>query len=243
LVPQRILGLDYFRDLPARFPQALFPKVAVDGQIKNRALTLAAQINERFPEGQINIIAHSMGGLDARYLLSSNLLGLAPRVASLSTVSTPHRGTAIADLLLGLLPGIDSTSVRRVLDRFPAVQSGALDCLTTTFAIRFNQETPNVSSVRYLSYFGCGDISLALHPTHDFIASRAHTEEERANDGVVPMASAVWPSELVEPAWPADHLAQIGHNLDTLDLRSTFDHKSAFDRVVQRAIGAVASSD
>ena len=41
------------------------------------------------------VIGHSMGGLDARYMVSR--LGMAERVKSLTTVATPHRGSAFAD--------------------------------------------------------------------------------------------------------------------------------------------------
>jgi hypothetical protein len=41
-----------------------------------------------------------MGGLDARYLISK--LGYGTKVASLTTISTPHRGSPLADVALGL---------------------------------------------------------------------------------------------------------------------------------------------
>jgi triacylglycerol lipase len=236
LVPQKILGLDYFRGLPAKFPEALFPRVAVDGHISDRAPALAEQIKQRFPAGEIHIVAHSMGGLDSRFLLSRNLLGLAERVVSLSTVSTPHRGSPVADLILGLIPGVDAAPVRAFLNHFASIGSGALDDLSTAAAVRFNKENPDVPHVRYLSYFGFGHTSLALRPTVEVIKRHGQTEDEKTNDGVVSLASARWGKDLAEPPWPADHLAQIGHNLDTLDLHSSFDHKSAFDRIVQRAI-------
>ena len=44
---------------------------------------------------KLNLIAQSMGGLDARFAISR--LGMADRIATLVTVSTPHRGSAIAD--------------------------------------------------------------------------------------------------------------------------------------------------
>ena len=47
---------------------------------------------------KVNIIAHSKGGLDCRYAMDK--LGMAPYVASLTTVSTPHRGCIYADYLL-----------------------------------------------------------------------------------------------------------------------------------------------
>jgi len=212
----------------------------VDGGVRDRAPVLAEQIKQAFPTGEIHIIAHSMGGLDSRFLLSNNLLGLADRVLSLSTVSTPHRGSPVADLVLGLIPGIDSRPVRAVLDRLSSIGSGALDDLTTTAALKFNQENPDLPHVRYLSYLGCDHISLALLATYEFIQSRGRTDDEKTNDGVVSLNSARWPIDLVEPPWPADHLAQIGHDLDTLDLHTSFDHKKAFERVVQRALNPAA---
>jgi triacylglycerol lipase len=235
LQPQKVLGIDYFRGLPAQYPEALFPKVPVNGSVRDRAPVLAQQIKDRFPTGDIHIIAHSMGGLDSRYLLAKNLLGLAERIKSLSTVSTPHRGSPVADLLLGLIPGIDSGPVKKFLNHFASIGSGALDDLSTAAAVNFNKENPDVSGVHYFSYFGSGHISLALRPTFELIKSRGATEDEKNNDGVVSLASARWPSELVEQPWPADHLAQIGHNLDTADLHSSFDHKAAFARVIEQA--------
>lgn len=242
LAPQQLGAVDYFRGLPDQYPDALFPKVLVDGHIRDRAPALARQIQERFPTGEIHIIAHSMGGLDSRFLLTNNLLGLADRIVSLSTVSTPHRGSPVAEAVLGLLPGIDARPVRELLDRFSCVGSGALDDLTTTSAVKFNEENPDLPHVRYLSYFGCGRMSLALLPTFELIKSCGASEEEKTNDGVVSLHSARWPAGLVERAWLADHLAQIGHNLDSLDLLSSFDHKKAFARVVERATNPVAAA-
>src|SRR5215467_12843810 len=99
LFPQRITRhKDYFRGLPARYPDALFAEVPVDARVRERAPILAEKIAARFPTGDIHIIAHSMGGLDSRFILSNNLNALASRIKSLSTLSTPHRGSPVADL-------------------------------------------------------------------------------------------------------------------------------------------------
>ena len=166
--PQKLLGIEYFRGLPEVYRDALFPKVPVNAHISERAPLLAEQIQKRFPNGDIHVIAHSMGGLDTRYLLAKKLLGLDQRIKSLSTISTPHRGSPVADLLLGL-PGIDATPLQRFLNHFPAVGSGALDDLSTKAAVTFNQEIKDAPGVRYLSYFGFGNTSLALLPTVEFI--------------------------------------------------------------------------
>lgn len=49
---------------------------------------------------KVNLIAHSKGGLDAKYMIRE--LGMAPKVASLTTLCTPHRGSPIASFILRL---------------------------------------------------------------------------------------------------------------------------------------------
>ena len=73
--------------------------------IKDSARELSARIKlvaERSGAGKVNIIAHSKGGLDCRYAISE--LGVAPYVASLTTINTPHRGCIFAEKLLNAVP-------------------------------------------------------------------------------------------------------------------------------------------
>src|SRR5204863_998767 len=78
-------------------------RVHPTSSIELRARQLRAQIllslrAQGCPKGRVIIIAHSMGGLDARYMISR--LRMADRVAALITVSTPHRGSPYADWCL-----------------------------------------------------------------------------------------------------------------------------------------------
>jgi triacylglycerol lipase len=73
--------------------------------VKESARELTARIKlivERSGCEKVNIIAHSKGGLDCRYAISE--FGLAPYVASLTTVNTPHRGCLFAEKLLYAIP-------------------------------------------------------------------------------------------------------------------------------------------
>ncbi len=73
--------------------------------VKESAREIASRIKlivERSGCEKVNIIAHSKGGLDCRYAISE--FGLAPYVASLTTVNTPHRGCLFADKLLHAIP-------------------------------------------------------------------------------------------------------------------------------------------
>jgi len=60
------------------------------------------QITEETGCKKVNIIAHSKGGLDCRHALSDP--EIAERVASLTTINTPHRGCLFADYLLEKVP-------------------------------------------------------------------------------------------------------------------------------------------
>ena len=74
-----------------------------NGSIETNAYVLKDTVMDILNEtkaDKVNIIAHSKGGLDARYMISS--LGMAEYVASLSTISTPHNGSITMDNILKL---------------------------------------------------------------------------------------------------------------------------------------------
>lgn len=73
------------------------------GSINNNANQLKKQILkmlEKYNVDKVNIIAHSKGGLDSKYMIKE--LDMEKHVASLTTLSTPHKGSKLADKLLSL---------------------------------------------------------------------------------------------------------------------------------------------
>lgn len=67
------------------------------GTIKNNAEQLKTQIEEILQKedtDKINLIAHSKGGLDCKYLIKE--LQMQDSVASLTTLCTPHKGSPVA---------------------------------------------------------------------------------------------------------------------------------------------------
>jgi triacylglycerol lipase len=124
---------------------------------------------------KVHIIAHSMGGLDARHLISR--LGYSDRVASLSTISTPHHGTRIADELLAMTkPGQDDAlnTLATILGKKytsedlaenPDLQAAFRD-LSERHAPEFNAETPDKAPpVFYQSWAGISHAFGAPNPT------------------------------------------------------------------------------
>lgn len=71
------------------------------GSIESNAVQLKAFITGVLVKEEaekVNIIAHSKGGLDSRYMIKR--LGMESRVASLTTLCTPHKGSPIASLIM-----------------------------------------------------------------------------------------------------------------------------------------------
>lgn len=117
---------------------------------------------------KVNLVAHSQGGLDAR--VAAALLG--DRVASVTTISTPHRGTPMADLVLEDLGGLAPEVASRFLDYVGARLYGedstrareALEVLSRAGAARFNERFPDRPEVRYFSLAGRSGLVRDDHP-------------------------------------------------------------------------------
>ena len=247
LVPQRLIGVDYFRGVSAAFPDAIFPAVSPIASIAQRASTLADAIQTAFPSGPIHVVAHSLGGLDTRFVLARNLRGLgAPgRIVALSTISTPHRGSPIADLLVGPEPGGHdfrtlNYRVIRALAADIGLDADALAELSSGFAAAFNRDCPDVAHVLYRSYAGGAQESIALKAAHLYCEFVGATADDRINDGLVPLASARW-GTFVDPVWPTDHIGEVGHSLNAPALVSRFDHLTAYRQIVDSVAAAAAA--
>lgn len=68
--------------------------VAVRGQ--DLAEAIGDQLKTMPTDARAHIIAHSMGGLDARWVLTQP--GMADKIASLTTIATPHQGTTLGNI-------------------------------------------------------------------------------------------------------------------------------------------------
>jgi hypothetical protein len=241
LVPQHVLGINYFNGLKERLEgrhATLFPDVPPLDTSEERARVLADAIAQKFPEGAVHIIAHSMGGLDSRSLIGRELHGLsAPgRIASLTTLSTPHRGSPVADLLVGPKPigprRLVYEAVSHALSQL-SIPIGALGDLTTAGASQIPDVAKTHPHIRYRSCFAAGrpkllPTCLILAPTHHFV----HSVTGQANDGVVALDSARY-GEFQEPFFQCDHADLVGHNLDFEEFGNLqFDHLAAIEALI-----------
>jgi len=190
---------EYFPGVRAHLEQAgnrvLVAKVSPMAGVAQRAADLKRFIEREVPTGPVHVVGHSLGGLDARYMVAK--LGMSERVQSVTTIGTPHRGSSFADWGVNRFARLLGPFLRLL-----GIPHQAFFDLTTDSCRRFNEEIPDVQSVRYYSVAGlCERAWVGLEWLFPYnLVQRA----EGPNDGVVSVASATWGEHT--DVWPGDHL-------------------------------------
>lgn len=193
------------------------------------------KILEETGAGTLHLIAHSMGGLDARYLISR--LGFHDVVASLTTIASPHHGTALADIVLEqperLRAWMEAFAHRvseAAMDRASADFRRAVAELTPAYVTQtFNPSVPDHPTVRYYSWAGRAGrgtdtpISPFLRLLNGWLFAR-----DGVNDGLIGIDRARWGTFM--GTLDADHMQQVGISMA---LRTAFD-AAAFYRSLVR---------
>jgi triacylglycerol lipase len=212
------LKLAYFRGIDRAITERGHPliisRVHPTGSIERRARELKENIVRQLKvlgreDERIVILAHSMGGLDARYMISK--LGMDDRVRALVTITSPHRGSPYADWCLRNL-GQRLGGLRLV--NFLGWDMRAVSDLTTANCAAFNQQVLDAPAVHYFSVS-------AARPWHRVPPFAMHSykiiaDAEGPNDSLVSVRSSIWGQHL--GVWPADHWHTINHRF-VLELR------------------------
>ena len=139
--------------------QVFYGKTEAYATIETNGAILAERVNEILAETgaeKVNIIAHSKGGVDARYAIST--LGIAGKVASLSTISTPHNGSKSLDFycrfprwLRKFIAFFPNIWYRIIGDKKPHFNAVA-EQITTSACKQFNLNNPDIAGVYYQSF-------------------------------------------------------------------------------------------
>ena len=163
------------------------------------------QIVEETGCGKVNIIAHSKGGLDSRAAIAH--CGMAPYVATLTTINTPHRGCIFAEYLLGKVPqaarlkiaAAYNAAMKQVGDPNPDFLAAVTD-LTESACLARNEVTPDAPGVVYESVMSyCKKARHGKFPLNMTYPIVKHFDG--LNDGLVSVESARWGERftLLEP--------------------------------------------
>jgi triacylglycerol lipase len=242
----RFSFVNYFNgvrlDLESKGHNLIVPTVDPVGSIQRRGEQLAQKILGDPKAGPgMHILAHSMGGLDARQALHTNG-DLASRVATLVTIGTPHAGSTVADAFEK-----PTDPLRDQIPPFLMQQlnehAGAVHNLTTDFCTQFNKDTPDVEDkpgvhIQYLEIAGDalqGGPELLLFD----LASKIG-KIKGPNDGVVTVESAQRPGRKLFAIWPLDHAGEIGWSEAILNVLHPIRAMEAFQEHLARYRALVA---
>ncbi|KAI0294939.1 Alpha/Beta hydrolase protein [Russula brevipes] len=176
--------------LQANGTELLMTRVPATSSPIERAKVLEQKIEEMYAGRSVHLLGHSMGGLDCRYL-ASNLHDHTFRVLSVTTISTPHRGSSFADHFLDTVGPERFPSFLSLLDMLPigGGDGSAFSCLTLAAMREFNDLTPDAPGVKYFSWGAVYNPGLidTWKWSHSVIL-----EKEGPNDGLVSVESAKW---------------------------------------------------
>ena len=167
------------------------------GNIRSNAGQLYENIKEIIEKSgaeKINMIAHSRGGIDARFVISET--DASDMVASLTTIATPHKGISSIDIMKGK----NSEALEmlyRVFGTMLSVDGGerpednkVYDQLSADYMDIFNEFIKDDPDVYYQSYAfdmknRASDPAMGLF--HSIVL-----KNEGENDGFVSVDSAKW---------------------------------------------------
>ncbi len=120
---------------------------------------------------KVNIIAHSKGGLDCRYALA--YCGMDKHVASLTTISTPHRGCCYADYLLNK---ISPKTLNSLASKYNKI------------AKKMGDKTPDfITAVNDLSAKRCTELDKQMELPSNVYCQSTGSIIRMANDGIFPL--------------------------------------------------------
>lgn len=218
------MTFEYFRGLrevaEACHAHVVTPQMPGRVGIADRALVAKTALDETSAP-RIVLVGMSMGGLVAREIAARH--DPDGRVAMVATLSTPHRGSPIADRALdggSRMPDV-------IVDLFDA----AVRDLSLVGADEFNASTPDRDDVTYLSW-ACARPGNEMPPW--FKARQAYIDKrEGPNDGLVSVASATW-GRLVAVE-RADHFEAIGWSLlpPKSEIHRPFDQRALWAEIIQ----------
>ena len=262
------IGVTYFdgvvEDLTKRGESVFVTIVPPYDTSEARAAALATQIDDilkRTGKAKVNLVGHSQGGMDARVITSPQGLGYGDRVASVTTVATPHRGSKVADAVLGLLQDVPADLIDSVTgDLLKIVEKTAYELQSDPhlrlqltelsehyMATVFNPKYKDAPGVVYMSYAGRTNLRTGIGVCDDGKYDNDPTSLDVTQALLSPLAIFLEEGQLkvndglvtVESAkWgtfqqcvPADHLKEVGQ---LAPVASSFDHLQLFRDIVAR---------
>jgi len=188
------------------------------GDIKSNAKILKTSIDKVLDETKsekINIIAHSKGGLDSRYFICKYNYG--DKIASLTTISTPHHGAELSDLIYRQR-FLHSRIAKKALKLFGKLYGDKNPALfklnyqlTTKYMKIFNGEILPDGRVYYQSIYST--MKNAFDDLLFFHTYRYIKKVNGDNDGFVSESSAKWGDNITKIEGGISHAEILDYNM------------------------------
>ena len=166
------------------------------GTVENNAKQLKERIGEILKDtnsDKINIIAHSKGGLDSKYMISH--LDMAEKVASLTTLCTPHKGSPVATKIWGLPMWLKKCLSFFINVFYKIIGDENPDALTVCEELKSTEDLQDVDDITDRIY--CQSYSTTLRNKKDCLLmaipmSVCSKAGELENDGLVSGTSSMF---------------------------------------------------
>ncbi|HEX3475454.1 MAG TPA: triacylglycerol lipase [Kofleriaceae bacterium] len=229
--------VDYFNGIPSDLQsggaRVFVTQVSAVASATERGEQLLQQIETIVATtgaGKVNLIGHSEGGLDARYVM-----GVRPDlIASLTTVAAPHLGADLADFLAANLAGngfnqtvlsVFGNTLGTIIDLLTGMPSqqdaiGALQSLSSAGAAGFNRQFPAglaatrcgatpsaVNGIQLFSWAGSSQLTNVLDLSDPALGLTSLVYSE-ANDGLVGRCSAHF-GKVIRDDFRMNHLDEV----------------------------------
>ena len=233
-----------------------------------RALALAKQIDvilKKTGKAKVNLVGHSQGGMDARVITSPQGLAYGDRIASVTTVATPHGGSKVADVVLGLLKDVPPEVIDSItgsllsliektafeLQTDPHLRAQLVELSEQHMSTVFNPKYKDAPGVLYMSYAGRTNLRAGVGVCDDGKYSNKPLDLDATQVALAPLAAFLEEGQfkvndglvtvknakwgVFQQCVPADHLKEVGQ---LGPAASSFDHLQLFRDIVARVRNA-----
>lgn len=226
-----LVGVDYWHGIPSELSRygakVYVVQVPALESTVARGEALLPQI-ERIAavHGKVNLIGHSHGGPTARYVAR-----VKPHlVASITSVGSPHKGSAVADVVLGSPGSSLAVSLGNALGGLIDLLSGggysqnmkaSLTSLTTAGSASFNQFAPagipttscgegaySANGIRFYSWSGTGVLTNVLDLSDALLGTTSLAFGLSPNDGLVGRCSSRF-GQVIRDNYFMNHLDEV----------------------------------
>ena len=237
--------VEYFYGIPEALrdggAQVYVTSVSAANSTEVRGEQLLAQVKQILAAtgaAKVNLIGHSHGGPTARYVASVR----PDLVASVSSVGGVNKGSAVADVLIGAVPGVTYT-VANAVSGFISFLSGspnlpqnaraAAVSLSTAGTATFNAAHPEgvptsacgegayqVNGVYYFSWSGAQPYTNVLDASDPVLALTSLAFNGAKNDGLVASCSSHL-GKVIRDDYALNHLDEVNQLIGITNLFET----------------------